>query len=182
MIDWEWKAIDDLEAQEDYGQAMYQMYVVWQKDRMNLKVFLRLSFLVWIIVVEPFMTVDTSDIEEDYIDFVPLLNDLEKFGQNHFQQHAEFLWMYGYMIYMFPFYFEADDETIASEMYQKAYDLQPDDPIVKMLYLEDNKNYKGIFDRRALREEVAQTLPERFRGNGEMQEYFRHVLNKNSKY
>lgn len=180
MINWQWKTIDELESQYKYGLALYYAYATWQDEPKNIKVFLRLSFLVWNIVVERIKLVHDENIGddvEDFIDFVPLLQELERYGKVHFHDHTEFLWMYGYMIYMFPFYFEDNDETVASELYQKAYDLQPDDPIVKMLYFEDKHWDKKTPEGQKRREAVSEILLERFQGNGEFQQYFIHVLN-----
>jgi hypothetical protein len=189
MLDWTWKEIDALEAQGKYKQVLHHMYDTWQKEPMNLKVFLRLSFLVWYMLVENTTFSDMEDVKgkfEDLDDLESLLKELEAYGKTHFQHLPEFLWVYGYMTDMFPQFFAEGDDRIAAEMYKKAYELKPDDPVIKMLYFEtlyfENKyDYKNSPPLGTLREKARNTLAERFQGEGEFQVYFRHVLKRNTR-
>ena len=188
-MDWTWREIDDLEAQRRYVQALNQMYDTWQEEPLNLKVFLRLSFLVWYLLVENISFSDTEDLKsvvEDSDELDSFLKELEAYGKTHFQQHPEFLWIYGYMTYMFPEFFAEGDDRIATEMYKKAYDLQPNDPVIKMLYFEmlyfaNMYDYTNSPPLGTVREDAGKTVTERFQGDGKFQDYFRHVLNRNSR-
>lgn len=182
IIEWSWDEVDEMEAKNYFKAAIFHMREVWLNEPGNLKVFLRLSFLSWHVVVE-WPTFDESDLEEeDHTECVMLLRSLLNYGQNHFQESADFQWLFGYMMYLFPFYFGSDFDQMegtAKEMLKKAYILRPEDAILKMTYFENRDNYKKNHEYHYLCNEVTSTLSERFPGNGVLEKYFREVLTRN---
>lgn len=179
MIVWSWEEVDEMEAKNNFKAAISHMREVWLNEPGNKKVFLRISFLAWHVVVE-WPTFDESDMEEkDHTECVMLLRSLLIYGQDHFQENADFQWLFGYMMYLFPFYFGTDFDRMEStsrEMLEKAYLLRPQDPIIKMTYFENRDNYTKDHDYYDLYQEVSSILSERFPGNGKLEEYFKEVL------
>lgn len=174
MIDWYWKEADELEEQGKWDEAKDYMLSEWKKDPQDLKKFIRLGFLCWYVVVE-WGCIDTTDI--DYDKYENMLKKLTNFGLNNFDD-ADFLWTFGYIISLFPFYFGEYEEweSKVGEVLEKAHNLRPDDPVIKLVYLGSKNDAQYKKEYQATCHIVAPILKSRFRGNGEMQQYFREVL------
>lgn len=58
-------------------------------------------------------------------------------GINLFKKDVDFLWMFGYMISLFPYFFGEYEEweQRGKKMIEEAMTLKPNDPIIEMLYL-----------------------------------------------
>jgi hypothetical protein len=176
MINWCWPEVDQLEQKEDWNEARDYMYNEWKKEKLNLKKYLRLSFLCWYIVVESGCLNDSTinDAEYEY-----LLMEIKDFGFKHFSQDSEFLWVYGYMISLFPYYFGEYEEweEKGNQMIYKAYKLNSQDPIVKYIYIRSFPS-SIVPGAREIEQVVNKLLPERFKGNGQLQSYFKEVLHE----
>ncbi|WP_100334107.1 hypothetical protein [Bacillus alkalisoli] len=183
MTDWYWKEADELEKQEKWYEAKNYMYLEWKNDQKDLKKFIRLSFLCWYVVVE-WGCIETTDLLHE--EYENLLKELTIHGFRKYSDQPDFLWTFGYMISMFPYYFGEHEEweNIGKEMLAKAYHLRPSDLISKMVYL-------GILDSSKLDNdtaykkaclEVSPILSLTFRGEGAFQRYFKEVLEFNTDY
>lgn len=174
MINWHWEKVDTLECQEKWNEAKDYMYEEWKKDSLSLKKYLRLSFLCWYIVVESGCLNDPSINSEEYEN---ILLEIKDFGFNHFGRDSEFLWIYGYMVSLFPYYFGEYEEweEKGQQMIYEAHQLRPQDSIIKLVYIRGlpSSVVPGIKD---LEQTVNEALPLRFKGNGELQRYFKEVL------
>ena len=177
MIDWYWKEADELEKQEKWNEAKTFMHLEWKRDQKDLKKFIRLSFLCWYVVVD-WGCIDTTDLQHE--EYENLLKELTNHGLANNSEHPEFLWTFGYMISMFPYYFGEHEEweNIGREMLSKAYHLRPSDPIIKLVYLGSHDSSKldnGAMYKTACLE-VAPILSLTFKGDGAFQRYFKEVL------
>lgn len=179
LINWSWPEVDHLEVDEQYKAACDLMYNKWWEEPENLKVFLRLSFSCWYVITE-YEVLRNVDLErEELVDFESLLDELTMYGLREFQDAPDFLWIYGYMISLFPENFnESTDKEMGKFLIEEALNLRPEDPVIQLVY---NDNFAGRKQNLAY-EELCTTvrclLRERFSGEGELQRYFRKVLER----
>jgi hypothetical protein len=105
----------------------------WKKDSQDLKKFIRLGILYWYMVIE-WDCIDTTYL--DYDKYESMLKKLTNIVLNNLDDDA-FLWTFGYMISLFPFYFGEYEEweSKGDEMLEKAHNLRPNDPVIKLVYL-----------------------------------------------
>lgn len=178
MIVWSWKEVDDLEAQNKFKEALFLMHRVWLQEPANLKVYLRMTFLAWYVLVErPFFDeIDMDD--EDFDECLTLVRSLLFYGEEHFEGNAYYQWMIGYTMYMFPHIYGDYDrmEAKSREMLKKAYILFPEDPLIKMCYFDNRDHYKRNLAYSDLYEEVALLVPIIFPGNSSLESYFRSTF------
>lgn len=178
-FDWSWPEVDQLEAREKYKAASHFMYLDWIQEPKNLKVFLRLSFTCWYVISE-YEVITTTDVESaDILWFEILLDELVAFGCKEFRNEPDFLWIFGLLIKLFPENFhETIDEKTGEGLIKKALEIRPDDPIIKLIHCESPKSPEETRAYNGLCQTVRSLLPERFNGEGELQRYFREVLNR----
>jgi hypothetical protein len=179
MIDWYWEEADELEKQEKWNEAKNFMFLQWKKDPQDHKKFIRLGFLCWYVVVE-WGCIDTTDLKHE--EYENMLKELTKIGFEKFSNNPDFLWTFGYMISLFPYYFGEYEEweDKGKQMLKSSYCFRPNDLIIKLVFLgsldikskEENKEYEETCRK------VFPILSSTFRGDGELQRYFREVLNR----
>jgi hypothetical protein len=175
MTDWQWEEADRLESKRKWQEAKNFMYGEWKKDPYNVTKIVRLGFLCWILTVEPI----SEEINHD--EYASLFSELVDFGLEHLDHDADFLWTFGYMISLFPEFFWAVEEyetweNKGRDLIQRAHRSRPDDPIIKLIYLGSKDHEHRDDEYHQAYYAVLSLLPERFRGNGVMQDYFRDVL------
>lgn len=141
----------------------------------GLKTTVRLGFFCWYVVVEQGpLGITDADIDTDELESV--LTEVTNFGLAHFITHEDFLWCFGYMISMFPYYFgdyEQREEKGIS-MLKHAYELYPEEPIYKYSYLGSFTNTYRT--RKNELKRVKPVLEDRFRGEGLLSEYFKSIF------
>lgn len=179
-IVWNWSEVDALEAQEKYRDALDYMIQNLKSNPDDLKGFIRLGFLCWYIQVYWGILPDGDLTDKDYKECESLLRELTDFGLRKYRSHPDFLWTFGYMISLFPEVFvdSHDEETEMKgiEMLREAQTRRPEDPIIKLVVSGSRESeVKGSSE---LNEQVKHLLPVRFKGTGEMQQYFRDVLDR----
>ncbi|WP_026829316.1 hypothetical protein [Exiguobacterium artemiae] len=175
MIDWIWPEVDRLEHQENWNEAKEYLLKAWQQNPMDLKKTVRLGFFCWYVVVEQGpLGITDADIDTDELESV--LTEVTTFGLAHFMTEEDFLWCFGYMISMFPYYFgdyeQCEEKGIS--MLKRAYELYPEEPVYKYSYLGSFSNTYGT-----LKDELKQIQPvleDRFKGEGLLSEYFKEVF------
>lgn len=189
MLDWEWPLIDELETAKRWREAKEVMLQNWEKDPNNVKVCVRLAFLCWYTVVEqPYQWQDEYDLPSSD-ECITILSRLASYGLDHLMEDVNFLWTFGYMISLFPEYFCADYsdqaylvwEQKGEQMLEKAHGMMPDDPMFTMILLGNIPTAKLADQQDTYKAACRATQPlltSRFQGKGEMQQYFRSVLNR----
>lgn len=180
IIDWQQPEVDALEAQRKYREALDYMVHNLKTHPDDLKGFIRLGFLCWYIPVEWGILPDGDLTDEDYKECQSRLRELTDFGLKTYRSHPEFLWIFGYMISLFPEVFvdshDAEAEMGGIKMLEAARVRRPEDPIIQLVISGAREN--EVEGSSGLNEQVARLLPERFKGTGEMQQYFREVLDR----
>ena len=77
------------------------MYNLWDQDRENIELFLRLFSECWYLLCEWEVEEGTKGLSWDA--FRDTLIECTTYGLEHFNQDIRFLWIGGYMISMFPY-------------------------------------------------------------------------------
>lgn len=172
MIDWRWQEVDTLESQERWNEAKSLLIKHWRQNPNDLKVIIRLGFFCWYVLVEE-GPLGIKDVDFDELETV--LNEVTHFGLANFMTNEDFLWCFGYMISLFPYYFGDYDywEEKGILMLKRAYELCPDEPVYRYSYFSSLPNNDG-----KLKDEFYQVqavLEDRFQGEGVLSEYFKSV-------
>lgn len=175
-MNWELEAVDKLEEQETYGEALGKLYALWQGNPADEKLLIRLGFLAWYVIVE-WPLIPHKDLA--YKDFEGVLHEVTTYGLKHMSDSKAFNWVMGYMISLFPYHFgdyeEKEKQGVA--MLEKAHHMDEDDPIIKMLYLgHQHKSHPEAYREACQRSKVL--ISERFKGCGALASYFREVLDR----
>ncbi len=175
MIDWTWPEVDRLEHQENWNEAKKYLLKAWQQNPTDLKMTVRLGFFCWYVVVEQ-GPLGITDADIDTGELESILTEVTNFGLAHFMAEEDFLWCFGYMISMFPYYFGDYEqwEEKGDSMLKRAYELYPEEPVYKYSYLGSLPNTYGT--RKNELKQVKSVLEDRFRGEGLLSEYFNSVF------
>ncbi len=176
MIDWRWVEVDTLENKGEWNEAKSLLIENWNQNPNDLKTVIRLGFLCWYVLVEE----GPLNIQEEDVDFDELetiLHQVTDFGLANFGANEVFLWSFGYMISLFPYYFGEFDywEEKGFSMLKRAYEICPGEPVYKYSYLasfsnSDEKQYNDVIQK------LQVGLKNKFQGNGALSEYFKEVL------
>ncbi|XQY91641.1 hypothetical protein ACNRWW_19460 [Metabacillus sp. HB246100] len=172
MINWRWTEVDTLENQERWNEAKLLLIQIWRQNPNDLKAIIRLGFFCWYILVEE-GPLGIKDV--DFVELETVLNEVTHFGLANFMTNEDFLWCFGYMISLFPYYFGDYEywEEKGISMLKRAYELCPDEPVYRYSYLGSYPNTYG-----KLKDEFYQlqaVLEDRFQGEGLLSEYFKSV-------
>ncbi len=172
MIDWRWPEVDALEGQQRWNEAKSLLIENWRKNPNNLKASIRLGFFCWYILVEE-GPLEIKDVDFDEVQTV--LNEVTHFGLANFMENEDFLWCFGYMISLFPYYFGDDEfwEEKGIAMLKHAYERFPDEPVYRYSYLgsfsKPDEKLEEVFYQ------VQAVLEGRFQGEGVLAGYFKSV-------
>ncbi|MGE7118883.1 hypothetical protein ACQKIC_01525 [Peribacillus sp. NPDC046944] len=176
MIDWQWVEVDTLERQEKWNEAKSLLIKSWRQNPQDLKVAIRLGFFCWYVLVQE-GPLGIKDV--DFNELEAVLKEVTHCGMANFITNEDFLWCFGYMISLFPYYFGDYEywEEKGISMNKSAYERCPDDPIYTYSYLASFPNtdqkLKGKFHQ--VKDQVKAVLEDRFQGEGVLSEYFRDV-------
>ena len=178
MIDWTWAEDDRLEHQEKWNEAKEYLLKAWQQNPTDLKTTVHLGFFCWYVVVEQ-GPLGITDADIDTGELESILTEVTHFGLAHFMTNEDFLWCFGYMISMFPYYFGDYEqwEEKGISMLKRAYELYPEEPVYKYSYLGSFTNtYRTRRTRKNELKRVKPVLEDRFRGEGLLSEYFKSIF------
>lgn len=178
MIDWQWDVVDELEDSEHWDKAFKITLNEWRCKPDDLKILIRLAFLCWHLL-DYWLLFNPENLGEERVQKV--LDEVTEYGFKLFNDEFDFLWIFGYMLKLFPYmfgeYFEMEQKGI--DMIRQAHKINVEDSIVKMLYLasikERNTEIEAEFKQASLLTDAI--LSHRFKGNGVLASYFRRVLN-----
>jgi hypothetical protein len=162
-----------LESQEKWCEAKDLLYITWIIDKNNLNSLLRIGTECW-YVMSYWERLKTDGLNRN--DFSGPLTEAKQYGEANFIMSDTFLWVYGYMIKLFPYWFDdfngdlEDSEDKGKEMIKIANIINSQNKIAKMLILPDNSDkYKKAC------KDVEILLNEYFNGNSAIEQYFRGV-------
>ena len=134
----------ELENRKEFENAFKSYEHLYSKDKQNFEVWKYFYFFLWII------------IENMPNDFVEKINREERLknmyyeGKQNFSELAEFNFIVGYTMSIFPYEFGnfEEHEKLSAELLKKAKTLESNNPICEMSYLsninDENENYKTI--------------------------------------
>jgi hypothetical protein len=174
-MDWRWSEVDALEKQEKWNEAKSLLTKEWQQNPTDLKRTIRLGFFCWYVLVEHF-PLGTTDIDLRELD--TLLKKITDYGLANFKTNEDFLWCFGYMIALFPFYFGEDEywEAKGFSMLKRAYERCPDEIVYRYTYLSMHPNtYENQKDEY---HQLQAVLKERFQGEGLVSDYFKSIWHR----
>lgn len=165
--------IIELEESENYISA-FEEYRKEFSVNQDFELWKSYYFFLWYIVVEDSALGIEKFVIENKIESE--LKEVSLFGLKTFKNNPEALFVLGYTISLFPYYFgeyeKSEDE--AEQMLEKAYNIKPNDIIYKLAYLgskaENQEEYRQVCV------EAAPEVIERFNGKGLLNSYFKQVL------
>ena len=173
----------ELEREERWEDARVMLYELWNADRENIDLFLRLFSECWYVLAE-WGLLKTEGLSWET--FRDTLIECTEYGLAHFNEDTRFLWMGGYMINLFPyeFYRGADGgdlylewEARGLKMLAQAVEQSPMD-LTKAMYLGAIPGNEMTEDMRKASNEawksMQQHIRDYFSGNSAIEKYFRH--------
>ncbi|WP_214772211.1 hypothetical protein [Exiguobacterium sp. s39] len=175
MIDWTWAEVDRLEKQKKWNEAKVYLLKSWRQHPEDIKTVIRLGFFCWYVTFEH-GPLEITEKDIDIEDLESLLKEVTHDGLRHFMNHEDFLWCFGYMISMTPYYFGEDDEWEEKgiSMLRRAYELYPDEPIYTYSYFGSFLNTHGLLENES--QHIQQVLEDRFKGERLLSEYFKSMV------
>jgi hypothetical protein len=165
--------IIDLEESENYISAFdeYQKCFSLIQD---FELWKHYYFFLWYITVEDLPLKMETFVAENKLEI--RLKEVGLFGIEKFNNNPEALFVLGYTISLFPYYFGEYEkfEHEAEMMLEKAHNIQPNDIIYKLAYLGSTIGNEEAYKQVCV--EAAPKVMERFNGKGLLNNYFREVL------
>jgi hypothetical protein len=160
-----------LEESEDFDKAFDAYSAHYNKNKNDYDVWKYFYFFLWTAIE------DAPSSFHDKINLRHLLQVMFDEGKKAFADNADFNFIAGYTVSIFPYeYGDYDDlEKEGQGMLLKAAQLQPDNLIYKLIYLGSLSNV----DREEYRQAEINAAPkvlETFNGTGALNKYFRQVL------
>ena len=117
----------------------------------------------------------------DYDETRSLLIEVTDLTRSQHNSVADFLWVFGYMMSLFPrFFMSSNDDFLVREqdgrnMLGMAHALQPENPIIKKLYLGSVNRVDTVEYKNACID-AYECLSSCFPGASASEEYFREIL------
>ncbi|WP_264522382.1 hypothetical protein [Flavobacterium sp. N1994] len=160
-----------LEERNEFDKAFEAYQKLYSNQNLDFELWKHFFFFLWICI-------EDSPLEfQERIDISKELKEKFVEGKKNFSELAEFNFIAGYTVSIFPYEFgDYDDlENEGSKMILKATEIEPENIIYRMVYLGDLPN----LDRKKYEEAVVSAKPivlEKFNGIGFFNKYFRQVL------
>lgn len=175
MMDWRWPEVDALESQGKWNEAKSLLLENWKEKPDDLKTSIRLGFHCWYFLAEDaYQHFENVDLDE----MVQLLNQVKDYGLLHFMEDGEFLWCFGYMVYMYPFYFGEYNywEAKSLMMLKRATERFPEKIVYRYTYLSCFSD--AAKEQKAVYYQLQTVLKEKFKGDGLLSDYFISTWNQ----
>lgn len=163
--------IIELENSNDFELAFKEYHNLYNQDKSDFEVWKYYYFFLWIII---------ENMPNDFIEKIKReerLKEMFSDGNSKFSNNPEFNFIVGYTMSIFPYEFGDFDEyeKKAEELLEKARNLDPINPIYKMVCLsssiDDNSEEYLLASA-----EAAQIVKEKYNGIGLYNDYFIQVL------
>ena len=160
-----------LEDAEQFDEAFDAYEDLYNRNKNDYEVWKHFYFFLWTAIE------DAPSSFHDKINLRHLLQVMFDEGKGTFADNADFNFIAGYTVSIFPYeYGDYDDlEKEGKRMLLKAVQLQPENLIYKLVYLGSISNV----DRQQYRQAEIDAAPkvlETFSGHGTLNKYFRQVL------
>lgn len=180
--------LSELENDLKWEEARALLYNLWDQDRENIELFLRLFSECWYLLCEWEVEEGTKGLSWDA--FRDTLIECTTYGLEHFNQDIRFLWLGGYMISMFPYLFYRDEsdedksgalylkwESKGNEMSEKAARQEPNNLLAKLNFVGSYQfvTANGNDEYLETKKRLAPFLGKYFPGDTIIEEYFREI-------
>jgi len=169
--------LEVLEQNEEWDKARELLYNEWNTDKSDLEKLLRVGTECWYVLTY-WERIKSDGLCREM--FSITLTEMKNCGDIRFRTSDSFLWVFGYMISLFPYWFNDFDGDIyrwedhGKCMIRQAVQLQPENIIAKMLCLVEGS---AEYERACVG--VRDILSDYFPGNSAIEKYFKEVLNRN---
>lgn len=170
--------IFELESAEKYDEAysLYQKLI--SENNADFKTWKYYFFFLWSML---------EDVNGQFTKDIDIRTELEselKNGLNKYSKLAEFNFIAGYAVCIFPYEFGDYEELDKKgrEMLKKASEMEPTNPIYKMAYLGSqvqNEKEQTLYEKACA--ESKPILKTGYSGKGFLNEYFSQVFNRDEK-
>lgn len=160
-----------LEDDNQFDKAFEKYSDLYSKSQSNYEVWKHFYFFLWTTIE------DAPSSFQDKINLRHLLQNLFDEGKQNFSDKADFNFIAGYTVSIFPYeYGDYEDlEEEGNQMLLKATQLDPDNVIYKMVF-QGNLTMTDKEKYRQLEIKAAPKVLETFEGNGALKKYFKQVL------
>ncbi|HEX8427983.1 hypothetical protein [Hymenobacter sp.] len=165
--------IFSLEDNKQFELAFDAYNNCYSRNKNDYEIWKHFYFFLWTVIE------DAPNSFHEKIDLRHLLQVLLDEGKYNFSDKADFNFIAGYTVSIFPYeYGDSDDlEDQAKEMLLKASQLEPGNLIYKLIYIGSNSSSNQQVYRQA-KIDAAPKILEVFSGNGALNNYFTQVLYK----
>lgn len=173
------KGLAELEKKGKWSNALSLLYNMWKEDRDNLGLLLRVGTECWYRLTYWDHDCDYKRVSFNWAEFTQPLHEVTKYGLERFGKCSAFLWIFGYMIKVFPYYFseESDEYTFLEQkgidMIKLAYSIEPDNRLIEILI---NRYVENEDDPDATESNIKSDIDYAFDGNTVIEEYFRNIF------
>lgn len=172
------KQILELESARKYDDAYLKYQKLISKNDVNFDIWKHYFFFLWSMI---------EDVDGIFTEKLDLNFELQNELKNGFEKYttlAEFNFIVGYTISIFPYQFgDYEDLSVKGrDMLKKSTELDPDNSIYKMIFLGSqqlNKKEQVEYQDACLKSQPK--VVSDFSGNGLLNEYFFHILNRDGK-
>lgn len=167
------ESIYELENLQKWNEVKSSLKQLWTTQKGDIEIATHLGSICWYMLVF-WERIDNSALDEN--ELMKILIEVTEFGWINFYDEPEFLWKFGYMIKLFPYYFGDYEKwkNMGFQLIEKAHKLKPDDPVITMIYLNDD----SLVEYKEACIKVNEQLLSRFNGIGVMDKYFRKVFQR----
>jgi hypothetical protein len=169
------KDIFELESNEKYNEAYSLYHKLFSENETDFEMWKYYFFFLWSMI---------EDVNGQFTKVADLRTELEtelKNGLKKYSDLAEFNFIAGYAISIFPYEF-GDYEKLekeGNEMLKKASEMEPNNPIYKMVYLGSkdlNNKEQSLYEKACVESKLI--LKAKHSGKGLLNEYFNQVFNR----
>ena len=169
------KQIFELESAEKYNEAfgLYQKRIA--ENNNDFETWKYYFFFLWSMIE------DVTGVFRKDIDLRAELESELRNGLKKYSELAEFNFIAGYAVYIFPYEFGDLEEldTEGSKMLKKASEMEKTNPIYEMAYLGSqalDEKGRGLYEKACAKSQ--RILKTKYSGNGLLNEYFSNVFNR----
>lgn len=169
------KQIFELESAENYNEAYSGYRKLISENSTDFETWKYYFFFLWSMIEEV-----SGHFKKD-IDLRTELETELKYGLSKYSELAEFNFIAGYAISIFPYEFGDYEELEikGKEMLKKAFELEQSNPIYEMVYLGSkslNKKEQSLYKKACAKSKLI--LKTKHSGKGLLNEYYNQVFNR----
>lgn len=166
------KNIFEIEDEGDFDKAFELYNELYKTNPTDFEIWKHFYFFLWIAIE------DAKSEFHEKINLRQRMKEMFDEGKSKFQNLAEFKFIAGYTVSIFPYEFgDYDDlEKEGQDLLRQAYQKEPDNKIYRMVYLSSSNSDKNEYSQSVL--DASPVVLKRFQGPGLLNKYFKQVLNR----